>query len=45
MFLNKTSKFSEFPSKWVIDGNVDGNVDGSVDGNIDGRIKQKQNRN
>ena len=49
MFLNKTSKFSEFTSKWVIDGNMDGNIDGNMDGNMDGnideKIKQKQNKN
>ena len=41
MFLNKTFDFSEFMSKWVIDGNVDGNVDGNIDGNVDGKTKQK----
>ena len=44
-FLNKTFKFSEFTSKWVIDGNMDGNIDGNMDGNIDENIHEKQNKN
>ena len=40
-FLNKTFKFSEFTSKWVIDGNMDGNMDG----NALEKTKQKQIKN
>ena len=44
-FLNKTFKFSEFTSKWVIDGNMDGNMDGNIDGNAPEKTKQKQIKN